>query len=210
MLATWRAGRIDLGRRGAAALVVLAVLVAGLSGALVLRSRPHEVVAPTVVSAGRPVPGSAAAPSSPPAALVVAVDGKVAHPGLVRLPEGSRVDDGIRAAGGVLPGTDLAGLNLARKLVDGEQVVVGQPPAPPGAAGSPGTGSGAAQSGGRVDLNAATAADLDALPGIGPVLAQHIVDWRTEHGRFGSVDQLREVSGIGESKYSQLKDKVRV
>lgn len=203
---SWRRGRFDPGRRGAAALGVLALVAGLLAAVVVLRSRPHEVVAPTVVATGRPVPGSSAEASPAGALLVVAVDGKVAHPGLVRLPAGSRVDDGIRAAGGVLPGTDLVGLNLARKLVDGEQVVVGAPPPPPGQV----SGSSGAQVGGLLDLNAATVTDLDGLPGIGPVLAQHIVDWRTEHGRFGSVDQLREVGGIGESKYAQLKGKVRV
>jgi competence protein ComEA len=79
-----------------------------------------------------------------------------------------------------------------------------------GAAPAPGSGTGGAAPGGLLDLNLATAEQLDGLPGIGPVLAQRIVDWRTEHGRFASVDQLREVSGIGESKYSSLKAKVRV
>ena len=137
--------------------------------------------------------------------MVVAVAGKVARPGLVRLPAGSRVDDAVRAAGGVVPGTDPGLLNLARKLVDGEQVLVGVDP-PPGAA----PAAGPAATGGPVDLNTATVADLDALPGIGPVLAQRIVDWRTEHGRFASVEQLREVTGIGESKYADLAAEVAV
>jgi competence protein ComEA len=121
----------------------------------------------------------------------------VARPGLVRLPAGSRVDDAVRAAGGVVDGADAGLLNLARRLVDGEQVLVGVDP-PPAAAAAP------TATGGPVDLNTATVADLDALPGIGPVLAQRIVDWRTEHGRFASVEQLREVTGIGESKYADL------
>ena len=109
-----------------------------------------------------------------------------------------------------MPEADLGALNLARKLVDGEQVLVGVPQpveavAPP----APG-GGGPSVDGLPVDLNAATAAQLDTLPGIGPVLAQKIVDWRTEHGRFGSVDQLREVTGIGESKYAELQGRVRV
>jgi competence protein ComEA len=121
----------------------------------------------------------------------------------VRLPLGSRVDDAVRAAGGALPGATYDGLNRARKLSDGEQVLVGVP-AP---AGTAATGS---AGGGLVDLNTADVTALDSLPGIGPVLAQKIVDWRTEHGRFASVDQLREVSGIGESKFAAVKGKVRV
>jgi competence protein ComEA len=136
--------------------------------------------------------------------LVVDVEGKVRHPGLVRLPDGARVDDAIRAAGGVLPGVQTASLNLAQKVSDGQQVLVGLDVA------AAGGGGGGASAGGLLDLNLATVDDFDGLPGIGPVLAQRIVDWRTEHGRFASVDQLQEVSGIGNAKYSSLKSKVRV
>jgi competence protein ComEA len=201
--------RLDPGRRGAAALVVVALVAALAAGAVVLRGRPQEVAAPDVVARGVALPGPTAT-SSPGAqaadVVVVAVAGKVARPGLVRLPAGSRVDDALRAAGGPLPGTDPGLLNLARRLVDGEQVLVGvdPPPAPPEAAGA------GPVEGGPLDLNRATAADLDALPGIGPVLAQRIVDWRTEHGRFASIEQLREVTGIGESKYAELEDSVSV
>ncbi len=198
----WRQGRLDPGRRGAAALALVAVVAAVVAGLVVLRSRPHEVAPPPVVRAGVPVVGGTSPP--PPAReVVVSVGGKVVRPGLLRLPAGSRVDDALRAVGGAAPGADLTGLNLARPLVDGEQVLVGVPPAGPAAV-TGGTGAG------PLDLNAATVEQLDALPGIGPVLAQKIVDWRTEHGRFGSVDQLREVSGIGESKYASVKAKVRV
>jgi competence protein ComEA len=95
-------------------------------------------------------------------------------------------------------------------LVDGEQVLVGVDPPPGAPAAASGGGGGGASSGGLLDLNAASASDLDALPGIGPVLAQRIVDWREENGRFASVDQLREVTGIGESKYADLERKVTV
>ena len=195
--------RIDPGLRGAVALVVVALLAAVVAGALAVRGRPQEVAVPAVEVAGVPLPGvspSAAASGE----VVVAVAGKVRSPGLVRLPAGSRVDDAVRAAGGVLAGADPGLLNLARRLVDGEQVLVGVDP-PPGAAAAP-----AAATGGLLDLNTATAGDLDALPGIGPVLAQRIVDWRTENGRFASVDQLREVTGIGEAKYRDLEAKVTV
>ena len=210
-----RTGRFDPGRRGAAALVLAAVLAGVVTGAVLLRGRPQEVVVPQVLSTGAPLPGASAA-SDPRAQVVVSVSGTVVRPGLVRLPAGSRVDDALRAAGGPTPGATVGLLNLARRLVDGEQVLVGVesgsaaqvPRAAPGAA--PGAVPGAAAPGGLLDLNTASASDLDALPGIGPVLAQRIVDWRTKHDRFASVDQLREVTGIGEAKYDDLKAGVTV
>jgi competence protein ComEA len=140
---------------------------------------------------------------------VVAVAGKVRRPGLVRLPPGARVADAIEAAGGLLPGTDLATVNLARKVADGELIVVGVPaPAPP-AAGSAGP-AGPAAPGDKVNLNTATLAQLDTLPGVGPVLAQRILGYRTNHGGFRSVTDLRQVDGIGDSRFEQLKDLVTV
>ncbi len=111
--------------------------------------------------------------------------------------------DALRAAGGLLPGATTAGLNLARRLEDGEQVVVGVPGAATAA-----PGAGAAPAAGRLDLNLATLDQLEALPGVGPVLAQHILDWRTAHGRFTSVEQLQEVAGIGPRKFEALKELV--
>ncbi|PWK78575.1 competence protein ComEA [Lentzea atacamensis] len=129
--------------------------------------------------------------------LVVNVVGEVATPGLVTVTSGARVADAVRLAGGIKPGTDLHNLNLARKLVDGEQIAVGLPPqAAPGAAPS------------KLDLNAATAAELDALPGVGPVTAQRIVEHRTRKGPFASVDRLREVEGIGDTKLAKLAELV--
>ena len=144
--------------------------------------------------------------------------------------DGSRVVDVLTAAGGPLPGADVQRLNLARVVADGEQVFVPKPgetpPVPVGAAGGagavagsgPGAGapSGGAGSSGAsgavapVDLNAANLAALDTLPGVGPVLAQRILDWRAQHGRFSSVDELGEVSGIGDKLLEQIRPKVRV
>ena len=199
-----RTGRLDPGRRGALALVLVALLAALVAGAVVLRGRPQEVLVPQVLVSGSPLPGVSAEPD-PAAQVVVSVAGKVRRPGVVRLPAGSRVDDAVKAAGGPVDDVDTGLLNLARRLVDGEQVLVGvePPPGVPAAAGGTVTG-------GPLDLNTATVGDLDALPGIGPVLAQRIVDWRTEHDRFGSVDQLREVTGIGEAKFEDLREKVTV
>jgi competence protein ComEA len=215
-----RGGRTDPERSGLLALVVLALLAALLAGWFVLRSRPVEVAAPapgTLVEAAAPqavdpdTTGSAPAP--PSTQVVVAVAGHVVSPGVVRLPAGSRVDDAVRAAGGVAPGADPGLLNLARVLVDGEQVLVGiEPPpeaqapaaAPGGTAGGPGT------AGSLLDLNTATASDLEDLPGVGPVLAERIVAHRDSIGRFASIDQLQEVSGIGEGRYAAVEDLITV
>ena len=175
-------------RRTLVALAGLAVLAATVTGAVVWRGRPTPVALPPL--------SVSSAPSASAALLVVDVAGDVRRPGLVRLPPGSRVADAVEAAGGLRRGATTTGLNLARKLVDGEQVLVGA--AAPGAA--------AAAAPGLLSLNAATAEQLDELPGIGPVLADRIVEWRTAHGPFGSVDQLREVSGIGARKFETLKD----
>jgi competence protein ComEA len=133
--------------------------------------------------------------------VVVDVAGKVRRPGIVRLPAGSRVQDAIRRAGGPRPGVTLTSLNLARQLVDGEQVLVGQPVvpgvAPNAVAGSPAAGA-------LVNLNAAGLSELDTLPGVGPVTAQKILDWRTEHGSFTSVDELLEVDGIGDKTLADI------
>jgi len=135
------------------------------------------------------------------------------------MPAGSRVGDAVTAAGGATRSADLAAVNLARVLVDGEQVVVpkpgenvGPPVAGGGASGAAGSGGGqagaAGADGGKVALNSADLSALDTLPGVGPVLAQRILDWRTEHGRFTSVEELGEVSGIGEKLLAQLTPRV--
>jgi competence protein ComEA len=133
---------------------------------------------------------------------VVAVAGKVRRPGLVRLPDGARVADALEAAGGVLPGADPGLVNLARKVTDGEQILVGLDA--PGASGAGPAGAPAA--GQPVNLNTATAGQLDQLPGVGAVLAQRIVDRRP----YKSVDELREVDGIGEARFQKLKKLVTV
>ncbi len=146
--------------------------------------------------------------------MVVDVAGKVRHPGLYRLPVGARVDDAVRAAGGALAGVDVSSLNLAARVVDGQQILVGiAPPAGAGAAptgGAAGPGGAAGTSAGPVDLNTAGLDQLETLPGVGPVLGQHILDWRTAHGRFATVDQLLDVTGIGPAKFAALRALVSV
>lgn len=208
-------------------MLAVVALTAAVVGWRVLADRPHAEALPdsaTVrVSAPHSVsgPGSGRPGSSPAvrasAPIVVDVVGKVRRPGIVRLAAGSRVNDALRSAGGALPGTKLSTVNLARVCVDGEQIVIGltgvaaapgssaaQVPAPiPGA-------SRAATGGPLIDLNTASADQLDALPGVGPVMAQRILDWRTSHGAFTSVDQLKQVSGIGEAKYADISPLVTV
>lgn len=233
------------GRRGvsSAAVVSLLALVVAVGCAFVLRvlwaerssSAPGSAPGP---SRGVQVEGMSAAPARVPvtgavtggrssssagaptagAEVVVHVVGQVVRPGLVRLRQGARVADAIAAAGGTRTGADVSVLNLARLVVDGEQVWVGRRGEPaPGGAGSRGSGgsvgtgttsAGSSPSGSAVSLNAADVATLDTLPGVGPVLAQRIIDWRTEHGRFTSVDELGEVSGIGDKLMAQLRARV--
>ncbi|MCA6091449.1 ComEA family DNA-binding protein [Streptomyces sp. SCA3-4] len=179
-----------------------------------------------------PAPDATAAASAGVRGVVVDVAGKVLHPGIQQLPPGSRVADALAAAGGVRPGVDTAGLNRARVLSDGEQILVGVAgsggpgatvggPGAPGGNGSPGGNGGAGRDsgpgaagagkapGGPVSLNSATLEQLDALPGVGPVLAQHILDYRTRHGGFRSVADLRKVNGIGARRFTDLKPLVQ-
>ncbi|WP_373683982.1 helix-hairpin-helix domain-containing protein [Micromonospora solifontis] len=204
-------GAFDPGRRGVRALAVAAAVVVLIAGGWAWRSRPHaEPVRPVVAAASDEPPPSPPGPSAS-AQLVVAVAGKVRRPGLVRLPAGARVADAVEAAGGALPGVDTALLNPARKVADGELILVGVA-APPGQAAQPGqpAAGGGAAPGSPVNLNTATLAQLDALPGVGPVLAQRILDHREQHGGFRSVSDLRQVEGIGDARYEQLKDLVTV
>jgi competence protein ComEA len=151
-------------------------------------------------------PVATSPPSARPGAageVTVDVAGKVRRPGVTTLPAGSRVVDALRRAGGARAGVDLSSLNLARVLVDGEQILVGR--------GAPGGGIAAGAStaapdpvGALVNLNTATEAQLDTLPGVGPVTAQKILDWRSAHGAFTSVDELLEVDGIGDKTLADI------
>ncbi|MFC6421973.1 helix-hairpin-helix domain-containing protein [Ornithinimicrobium tianjinense] len=183
-------------------------------------SRPEEGGPSAPVAAVDPTSSTAQAPAPRPARLLVHVAGQVASPGVVDLPAGSRVIDAVEAAGGFAQEADQGALNLARPLVDGEQVWVGRPgEAPPAGAVVPGPGMPSSSAPGTVtagapagllDLNAADQAALEELPGIGPVTAGHILAWREAHGRFTSVDELLEVSGIGERTLAQLEPLVTV
>lgn len=159
--------------------------------------------------------GTAAAPNDAPAEVVVHVAGAVAAPGVQRLPAGARVVDAVDAAGGAAGDADLARLNLAAPLADGQQIYVlrvgEEPPAlpaPVGAAGTGAAGDGAPVT--LVDVNTASAEQLDTLPGVGPATAAAIIAHRDQNGRFSSVEQLIEVRGIGDAKLAQLRDLVTV
>lgn len=213
---------------------VVGLLVAALvTGAAwwVLDARPQTRVAtPQPVSppatpvgtppVGTPPTGTATEPSTGPAAtapgqpvegtVVVDVTGRVRSPGLVTLPAGSRVADALESAGGVRPQVDLSTLNLARLLVDGEQILVGARAAPWPSGAPPTTSTVPGVPVAPVDLNTATMVELETLPGIGPVTAQSILDWRVANGGFTTVDELLEVDGIGEVTLADLRDLVTV
>ena len=150
-------------------------------------------------------PSATANGASGSGVVVVDVEGKVRRPGIVTLPIGSRVVDALEAAGGSRRGVDLTSLNLARVLVDGEQIVVGVK-APGGVAAPAASAGGAASTGGgtMVNINSATESELEELPGVGPVTAAAIVQWRTENGPFSAVDELLEVSGIGDATLADM------
>lgn len=171
-------------------------------------SDPVEGSAPPAEPAALVTPAADAASESPqgePGVVVVDVAGKVRRPGIATLPVGSRVVDAIKAAGGARPGVDLAQLNLARVLVDGEQIVVGIPP--PGGVAAPAAsaqGGPTGSAGQLVNINSATQAQLEELPGVGPVTAAAILEWRSENGAFTAVDELLEVSGIGDATLAKI------
>ncbi|UCM87879.1 ComEA family DNA-binding protein [Streptomyces marincola] len=223
-LPSWCRLRCGLEPRAVAALCVVLLVATGFAVHHWWSGRPRQVAAVEQAAAGttaRPAepaassaapPGAAegdpAAPPDPPAAsspgVVVDVAGEVREPGVYTLPAGARVSDAIEAAGGA-PGDAADGINRARVLVDGEQVLVGgEPQAAPPPTGAPG----ASTPGAPISLNTATAEQLQDLPGVGPVLAGRIVAYRTERGAFTSVEQLGEVTGIGERRLAELRDRV--
>ena len=183
----------------------------GTAGALPVGGAPQGPAAAEPAGADPAGTGSAATATE----VVVHVLGAVATPGVQRLPTGSRVVDAIEAAGGAAPDADLARVNLAAVLVDGQQVVVlrpGEVPPPVVGAtpGAPGAAGGSAGTGAPVDINRASVTELEALPGVGPATAQAIVAHREQNGPFATVDDLIDVRGIGEAKLEQLRDQATV
>jgi competence protein ComEA len=206
----WRvrlARLLEFRPREVIALALVGALV--LAGAVVAfaRARPKgEVPPPAPVAAPSPVPTA-----SPATRLFVHVAGAVRSPGVYEFATGARVIDAVRAAGGAGPGADLNAVNLARPVADGERVYIPRrgeaPPPETGAGGSDATAPSAQA---KVNLNTATEAQLEDLPGIGPVLAQRIIEYRTQHGPFRSVRDLLKVEGIGEKKFATIEPHVTV
>ena len=224
--------RADPARAGAVALAVIAAVAVLVTVFTLMRAQPAPVTSaklPPVEmasSASRaPTTAPAAKPDDP---LIVSVVGLVHTPGLVTLAPGARIADALKAAGGVVDGADTIGLNMASQVGDGQQIVVGIAPRaglPTALGSSVSSGSAASRTstapGGAtkqptgkpaemVDLNTATAQQLDALPGVGPVTAAAIVKWREAHGKFTSVDQLADVDGIDPARLEKLRALVRV
>ena len=238
--------RADPGRAGAIAAAIVAILAVLVTVFTLLRDRPPPVMSAKLPPVERvsgtsgPSPKSSAAPGAAQPGgsdrpVVVSVVGLVHTPGLVTLAPGARIADALQAAGGAMDGADTIGLNMARPVGDGEQIVVGLAPLPglPKALGSsvasgsapgpapvstPGKPTGGPKAGPTtvpkrgpvLDLNTATVEQLDALPGGGPVTAAAILAWRQANGKFTSVDQLADVDGIGPSRLDKLRALVRV
>ena len=228
--------RADPGRAGAIGLAIVAALAVLVTVFTLIRDRPAPVMSaklPPVEKASTASPRSSASPNggqpaSPDRPVVVSVVGLVRAPGLVTLAPGARIADALQAAGGAASGADIIGLNMARPVGDGEQIVVGVAPVPgqPTTLGSsvasgstpaskpstpaPGSGSVKPRPGQVLDLNTATVEELDTLPGVGPVTAAAIVAWRQTNGKFTSVDQLADVDGIGPARLDKLRALVRV
>ncbi|MFT3875322.1 MAG: ComEA family DNA-binding protein [Propioniciclava sp.] len=214
----WEFGRTH------AAVVGIIGLVAVLAATWTLTRSRTVAVADVTPSAVPATHAPAPSPSATPSPMRVHVLGAVATPGVVTLAQGARVEDALAAAGGFTPGARPGDLNLAAPVNDGDQIVVGDERKPGGevraadggagssGGGGAGTGSGSSGAGGSaaLDLNKATAEQLIALPGIGPVTAQAIVAWRTEHQKFSRVEELQEVDGIGPKTFAQLRPLVRV
>jgi competence protein ComEA len=180
-------------------LKIVIVVVLATAG-LVWLNRPAPVAVPEVASPGIPIVASSGNTVSSQGLdqIVVDIKGDVLMPGLVTLPAGARVADAIAAAGGVTPSADVTGINLAERLSDGQMIFIGN------------AQSMQLSSDSRINLNLATEADLDSLPGVGPVMAGRIIAWRESNQRFHSIEELQEVPGIGPKVFANLKPLVRI
>jgi competence protein ComEA len=204
-----------LDRRELMALVVIAVLVLAGAGFWYARSLPGHVEVSAVQASpfgSGPAPPQQASPT-PSAVIVVDVAGWVRRPGVYEFHTGQRVIDAIRRAGGARHGADLTSINLAALLSDAEQIVVGRNGGGGGTVPASSVGSGADGAGGSdapVNLNSASLDELESLPGIGPALGQRIIDYREQHGPFRSVEDLLNVSGIGDKRLADLRPQVTI
>ncbi|HXR45492.1 MAG TPA: helix-hairpin-helix domain-containing protein [Pseudolysinimonas sp.] len=191
-------------RVGVGAAVVVVLLGLGCA-VFVTAITPHGSTSVAMPTSG---PSASSSPGSSGRAIYVHILGQVVRPGLYALRDGDRAVDAVAAAGGFTPDADQAGLNLARFVDDGEQIVVPAVGQAPLADGTPGGGAGAPA--GKVNINTADEPTLETLPRVGPAMAQKIIAWRETNGRFASVEDLMSVSGIGEKTFDGLKDLVTV
>jgi competence protein ComEA len=200
-LAARRTVRARVGVGAAIVLVLVGLGIAVLVSALGSHGSSQSVAPPT--PSATPGASGAAHSTAGGAILYIHILGAVAKPGLYLLRDGDRAVDGVAAAGGFTAVADQSGLNLARLLVDGEQILVptiGETPA----ASAPG----ATTAGGKVNINTADGTALETLPGVGPTMAKRIIDWRTKNGRFTALEDLMSVTGVGEKTFDSLKDLV--
>lgn len=202
----------EMPRREMLALAALVLLAVGGAGFAYVRARPLPPLPAAIVAAPSPSP-------SEPSIVIVHVVGAVRRPGVYELASGARVADAVALAGGLGPRADAAAINLARPVTDGEQIwVPARGQAPPAASGngdgaggrSGGAPSGGGSSGGKLNINLASEKEFEALPGIGPVLAERIVQYRTDNGPFAAVKDLMKVPGIGQKKYASLEPHITV
>jgi competence protein ComEA len=214
---------MQFSRRQIVAYVAVAAVVAAVGVRYVVAPRTSRPAGgqPLVLSSVAPGRSSPAAAPSAPAASPAAPDalvyvcGAVRTPGVVRVPAGARVADALDLAGGPTSRAELAAVNLAAKVADGQQILVpekGSPAVAPASAVAAGgsSGGGAAPSGGPVNINTATLEQLDELQGVGPATAQKIIDYRTANGPFASIEDIKNVSGIGDAKFAAMKDAITV
>jgi competence protein ComEA len=198
--------RLDLLSRGEiAGLMVVLVAVLGGAGLWYARSLPKPV---TIAESGPGAAQQASSSPSPSVTLIVDVAGEVRQPGVYEFAEGDRVIDAIERAGGSLPKAELSLLNLAAPLADGTQILVPKA-GPPAVSGVPG-GTTPGSAGGLINVNTASATELETLSGIGEVLAATIIEYRTQNGPFTSVEDLMDVSGIGPATLDEIRDQVTV
>ena len=194
----------DLQRRA-----IYFVLALSLAVGAIFFSLAHGNAATPAAPTITPLP-TYSLPPLPPALVVVDVAGKVKHPGIYKLPQGSRAINAIKAAGGQLRGVSLTDINLAEILTDGQQIIVGAPAVSTASKSKKSGAAGGKITSGTININSATAAQLEQLPGIGAVMAARILAYRKAHGAFATIDDLTKVGGLGKSKFANLKNFVRI
>lgn len=186
--------------------LVLAAVGLLIAAAALIFALRWQTPAPLVIEP--PLPSATPLPTPTPSPMQVYISGAVAHPDVYTLPPGAIVRDAVDAAGGLTAEADRDRINLAQRLSDGEHVHIpriGEAPTP-----IPQANEGTSAPSGPININTATQAELETLPGIGPALAQRIIDYREEHGPFTSIEQIQNVSGIGPAKFEAIKDLITV